>query len=95
MYALLSKGLIKEDTPDQIIVELKNGSAFNKQRLESKKAELQNKCKKYLGKELVINIVANDQSDHQKKNDLKTKQAAFNHPFVVEAQKMFNGEIIN
>ena len=30
-----------------------------------------------------------------KKNEIKARQAALNHPLVVEAQRLFNGEIIN
>ncbi len=98
MFALLSKGRIKEESDNKIIVEIKNGSAFNKKRIKSQKADLQTICKKFLEKDLIINIQAENSSlnKRQKKKDkIKRKQAAFNHPLVVGAQKLFNGEIIN
>ncbi|MCP3873201.1 MAG: DNA polymerase III subunit gamma/tau [Desulfobacteraceae bacterium] len=98
MYALLSNGVVKDKNQTQIIVELKNGSAFNKKRVESKKAELQKICKKFLGKDLTIDIISDNNmvaQNQKKKNEIAAKKAAFNHPLVVEAQKIFNGEIIN
>jgi hypothetical protein len=58
-------------------------------------------CKKFLGKHLVIKLVPQKSKTgpkteyDQKKNKTKAMQAVFNHPFVVKAQKMFDGEIIN
>lgn len=98
MYALLSKGRVNDKEPDQIIVELDNCSAFDKNRIESKKGGLQKECKKFLGKNLIINICSVNpimEQNNKKKNEKLAKQAAFNHPFVIEAKKMFNGEIIN
>jgi len=98
MFALLSKGLTKEKGKDEILVELKKCSSFDKKRLEAKSPELKAICKQFLGKHLTINILS--QNNHQTQNDNKTKktrakQAAFTHPLVVEAQKIFNGEILN
>ena len=98
MFALLSKGKVTQTKTHEIIVELKNGSSFDKARLEKKKQELEETCKKFLGKSLIIKILSqhnNITQNNKKKNELKAKQAAFNHPLVVEAQKIFNGEIIN
>lgn len=97
MFALLSKGSVKEKPQNKIIVELENCSSFDINRLETKKHELQAVCKEFLGKHLTVKIIS--QNNHlkksNKKNETKAKQAAFNHPLVVEAQKIFNGEIIN
>ncbi|NOX34278.1 MAG: DNA polymerase III subunit gamma/tau [Deltaproteobacteria bacterium] len=98
MFALLSKGFIKEKDNGEIIVDLKNCSSFDKKRLESKKPELQKLCKEFLGKKLIFNIVSEKNKfakNENEKNEKKARQAAFNHPLVVEAQKMFNGRIIN
>jgi len=101
IFTLFAKGKIIETSPDEIIIELKNGSSFDKKRLEKKRSELQNMCKKFLGKHLTIKFVPGksktspETGSDQKKNKTKTRQAAFNHPFVVKAQKMFDGEIIN
>ncbi|MBU1344435.1 MAG: DNA polymerase III subunit gamma/tau [Proteobacteria bacterium] len=98
MFALLSKGLVKEQDHGDIHVELKDCSYFDKKRLESKMSELQNICREFLGKSLTIDIQAKKNKstkNHSKKDEQKAKQTAFNHPLVVEAQKLFNGEIIN
>ena len=98
MFALLSKGKVNQTQTREIIVELENSSSFDKARLEKKKQELQEACKEFLGKSLTIKILSqnnNTSQNNKKKNDLKSRQAAFNHPLVVEAQKIFNGEIIN
>ncbi|MBU8910245.1 MAG: DNA polymerase III subunit gamma/tau, partial [Desulfobacterales bacterium] len=98
MFALLSKGKVIQTNTSEIIVELKNGSSFDKTRLERKKDELQDMCKKFLGKSLIIKILSENNNltrNNKKKNEMKAKQASFNHPLVVEAQKIFNGEIIN
>ena len=97
MFALLSKGKITQTETGDIIVELKNGSSFDKTRLKKTKTELQNICKEFLGKHLTIKLIPGKnktEPDHKKK-EIKARQAAFNHPLVVEAQKMFDGEIIN
>ena len=89
---------MKEKNPGQICVELKNCSSFDKKRLDKKKQELQMICKKILKKDLSIDIVSEKntsvQSDLEKKHR-QARQAAFNHPLVLEAKKLFNGEIIN
>ena len=98
MFALLSKGKVSQTKSREMVVELKNSSSFDKARLEKKKQELQDICKEFLGKSLIIKILSENNNvtqDNNKKNELKAKQAAFNHPLVVEAQKIFNGQIIN
>jgi DNA polymerase-3 subunit gamma/tau len=98
MFALLSKGITKENGSSEIIVELKNCSSFDKKRLKTKQQALQTICKEFLGQQLTINIVSENNplpQHHTTKNNIKDRQAAFNHPLVVEAQKIFDGEIIN
>jgi DNA polymerase-3 subunit gamma/tau len=98
MFALLSKGKVTQTKTREIIVELKNSSSFDKARLEKKKQELQDICKEFLDKSLTIKTLSRNNNiiqNNEKKNELKAKQAAFNHPLVVEAQKIFNGQIIN
>ncbi|MCP4021384.1 MAG: DNA polymerase III subunit gamma/tau [Desulfobacteraceae bacterium] len=97
IFALLSNGIKKEETKDDIILELIQCSALNKSRLESKKNELGKKCKEFFGKNLIINIgleTGNGQN-HKNGSDLKKKQTVLHHPLVQEARKLFNGEIIN
>jgi len=98
MYALLIKGHVSKETSDQITVELKNCSSFDKRRLETKKKELEKECSDFLNKHLVILMaLSNDvhAPNNKKKNELKARQAVRSHPFVVQAQKIFDGEIIN
>jgi DNA polymerase-3 subunit gamma/tau len=97
MVALLSKGQVKEDT-DKVIVELDNCSAFDKKRIEDKQPDIVAECKRVLGKTLEIAVLSqNDvlKKETHKKKQAKAIQAAFNHPLVVEAQKLFDGKIIN
>ena len=97
MVALLSKGRVTESS-DQVRVELDKCSGFDKQRLDSKMGELVHACREHLGKKLDITILSqNDvlKTQDKKKTEMKTMQAAFNHPLVVEAQKKFDGKIIN
>jgi DNA polymerase-3 subunit gamma/tau len=103
MFVLFSKANVIEPSSDDIVVELQNGSSFDKARIEKQKGELQKMCMDFLGKRLAVNLIHTDPKINQthknqtnkKKNELKARQAAFNHPLVVEAQKMFDGEIIN
>jgi len=97
MFTLLSKGHVINKA-EKIIVELENGSSFDKTRLKKTKPELQKICKEFLGKQLTINMISQNKKLTQNepdKDDHKARQAAFNHPLVIEAQKMFDGEIIN
>ncbi|MCG8643484.1 MAG: DNA polymerase III subunit gamma/tau [Desulfobacterales bacterium] len=98
MFALIKKGRVFENETGKIRVELDNCTSFDQNRIQAKKKELEEDCRAFLNKELVIQI--NSRTDAptrniKKKNEIKAKQAAFNHPFVVEAVKLFDGEIIN
>jgi len=96
IFALLKKGIVNKTTLKEIIIDLKDCSSFDKKRLKDKNTELQKRCSDFLGKRLVINILSENKKISSKdSNGTKIKQAAINHPLVVEAQKMFNGEIIN
>jgi len=96
MFALLSKGIIKESSDNEITVEVKTSSSFENKRIENKKYELETMCKKFLGKYLTIKIVSQKTKLTQSSNkEKKNRAAAFNHPMVVEAKQIFNGEIIN
>ncbi len=97
-HALLKKALVKPKGNDEIMVELKDCSAFDLKRLESKKSKLQELCHSFLGKQLTLSVASKApqaNKNYQKKNETKAKHAAFNHPLVLDAQKMFNGQIIN
>jgi len=98
IFALLTKGSAKENSHGEIHVELENCSSFDKKRLENKEDELKHLCREFLGKTLNIKIgIPGPRPDEplQQKNEIKARQAALNHPLVVEAQRLFNGEIIN
>jgi DNA polymerase III subunit gamma/tau len=96
MFALLSKGEVNESTPGTVKVQLHKCSAFDKSRLGTKKQELLSLCKSFLGKNLEIEIMSEnslpDKPDKQKAN---MKMVAQNHPLVLDAQRIFDGEIIN
>jgi DNA polymerase-3 subunit gamma/tau len=98
IFALLTKGAAKENSHGEIIVELENCSSFDKKRLENKENELKHLCREFIGKNLTIKIILQDNrlnDSLEQKNEIKARQAALNHPLVVEAQRLFNGEIIN
>nr|MDA8133970.1 DNA polymerase III subunit gamma/tau [Desulfobacteraceae bacterium] len=64
----------------------------------NKENELKHLCREFLGKNLTFKIILQDNSLNdslEQKNETKARQAALNHPLVVEAQRLFNGEIIN
>jgi DNA polymerase-3 subunit gamma/tau len=96
MFALLSKAVVDESSPGSVQVKLYNCSAFDTSRLKTKKGELQTLCKNFLEKNLDITIMSETQSiakpDKQKAS---MKVAARNHPLVLDAQRIFDGEIIN
>jgi DNA polymerase-3 subunit gamma/tau len=98
IFALLTKGSVKENSHGEISVELENCSSFDKKRIENKENELKHLCREYLGKNLTIKIILQNNSLNdslEQKNETKARQVALNHPLVVEAQRLFNGEIIN
>ncbi len=97
IHALMVKAKVKEPDDSHILVELENCSAFDKSRLENKRKELIDLCRNFLGKTLNFNIVSENSPviEHQKNHeDIKVKQAAFGHPLVQEAIRIFDGEII-
>lgn len=96
MFALLSKGEVTESPPGTIQVQLHNCSAFDKSRLSTKKQELISQCKSFLGKNLVIAIMSeNSLPDKPDKQMTNMKMVAQNHPLVLDAQRIFDGKIIN
>lgn len=97
LFALLSKARVNQSKTDEIIVNLKNCSSFEKDRLENRKNELQTMSRQFLEKKLTIKIVSENNKTNQNnsKKTAKTRQKIISHPFVVEAQKIFNGKIIN
>ena len=92
MFTLLSKACSKEEDHENIVVQLKNCSSFDKKRIDSKKHILKTICKDLLNKNLIIKII---QVTVNKESNLNKKQAAYNHPMVVEAKKIFDGKILN
>ncbi len=97
IHVLLINAKVREPDDGHILVELENCSAFDKSRLENKRKDLIDLCRNFLGKTLSFNIVSENSPviEHQKNHeDIKIKQAAFGHPLVQEAIRIFDGEII-
>ena len=96
IFALLSKGQADESNPETVLVKLYKCSAFDKSRLKTKKEELHSLCKNFLGKTLEITIMSENEPlgkpDKQKTNQ---RMVARNHPLVLDAQRIFDGQIIN
>ena len=91
------KAKVSEPDAGHILVELENCTAFDKSRLENKRKELIDLCQTFLGKRLNFNIVSENSPiiEHQKNHDdIKIKQAAFGHPLVQDAIRIFDGRII-
>ncbi len=96
IFALLSKAKVNESSPGSVQVELYNCSAFDTTRLKKKREELKALCKKFLKKNLDIVIMSETESlGKPDKQKASMKAAARNHPLVVDAQRIFDGEIIN
>lgn len=93
IYALLSKAKVDSSESQKFKIILTGCSAFDKHRLDNKKKELENLCHRITGRGLEIKISANMTNDN--KTRFNAKHAALNHPMVVEAQKIFNGKILN
>ena len=96
MFVLLAKGQVDASGPDALRVNLQECSAFDKSRLKTKRDALRLLCKDFLGKTLEITVVSETQSPG-KPDKPKTVMtaAARNHPLVIDAQRLFDGEIIN
>ncbi|MCP4722235.1 MAG: hypothetical protein GY860_22475, partial [Desulfobacteraceae bacterium] len=96
IFALLSKGQVDESSLETVQVKLYKVSAFHKSRLKTKKEELHLLCNNLLGKKLEITIMSENglpgKPDKQKANQ---KMVARNHPLVLDAQRIFDGEVIN
>ncbi|MBU0969032.1 MAG: DNA polymerase III subunit gamma/tau [Proteobacteria bacterium] len=96
IFALLSRGQVDTSGNDTIQVCLSNCTAFDKSRLKIKKEELITLCKNFLGKPLEITILSKtDPPGLPDKEKAKLSALAHNHPFVLDAQRIFDGEIIN
>ena len=96
IFALLSKAKVDQSNPGSIQVELYNCSAFDTARLKTKREELRALCKKILKKNLDIAIMSENESlGKPDKQEASMKVAARNHPLVLDAQRIFDGEIIN
>lgn len=96
IFALLTKIPAPPEGEDDIILHLNECSAFDQKRLESKGKQLQDLCHSLLGRHLTIHVTPKKKTaPASKKKEIKARQAAYNHPLVVDAQKIFNGEIIN
>ena len=96
IFALLSKARVDESNPENVQVKLYNCSAFDTTRLKTKRAELQALCKNFLEKDLDIAIMSETESlGKPDKQKASMKVAARNHPMVLDAQRIFDGEIIN
>ncbi|MBU1196024.1 MAG: DNA polymerase III subunit gamma/tau [Proteobacteria bacterium] len=96
IFALLTKIPAPPESEDDIILHVNDCSAFDQKRLESKEKQLQDLCSSLLGRHLTIHISPKKKTaPASRKKEIKARQAAYNHPFVVDAQKLFNGQIIN
>ncbi len=96
IFALLAKARVDESSPGSVQVKLYNCSAFDTARLKKKREELQTLCKNFLEKNLDIAIMSETQSPGKPdKQKASMKVAARNHPLVLDAQRIFDGEIIN
>jgi DNA polymerase III subunit gamma/tau len=105
IFTLISNGIIKENPPDEIILELNNCSAFDKGRIEGKTQELEKICVDCTGKRLIININAggspqniknmvNDEAKMRERVPQTLQELINNNPLVMKAIKLFNAEII-
>lgn len=93
MFALFTKESTNIENNQEIVVALKNCSQFDLNRIKKKTPQLQEICRQIVEKELVINTICQEIPASQ--NKPQSKQAAFNHPLVMETQRMFNGEIVS
>ncbi len=97
VFTILSRGAVQEPSPNELLVELANCSSFEGQRVRKKEDELRQMCDGFLGKRLTIRILELSPppgKTGQDQAEVKAGPGAFTHPLVIEAQKMFNGEII-
>ncbi len=98
LSALLSKAQVTEPEPGVLEVLLHNCSAFDQNRLKTKKDALKKACANFLNKQLTVRVMS--QADPLSRAapdpaETKARHAALHHPLVKDAQELFNGEIIN
>jgi DNA polymerase III subunit gamma/tau len=96
IFALFSKAKVDVSSPESVQVKLYDCSAFDTSRLKTKREELKALCKKTLKKNLDIVIMSETEPlGKPDKQETGMKIAARNHPLVLDAQRIFDGEIIN
>lgn len=97
IYTLLSRGQARIEE-DRIRVALEIRSDFEKSRLKSKTAELQQLSKKMLGKPIEFRMTSEPRKPREnletRKAEEKARQEASMHPLVQETRRLFDGEII-
>ena len=97
---LVNRADIAKQTQDEITIELKNCSSYEKKRLEAKKEQLEALCREAMGKKLCMKLSCENRSasstasQNGGNNEMKSRQEALYHPLVVDAQKIFNAQII-
>jgi DNA polymerase-3 subunit gamma/tau len=95
--AILSKGRLQNISDTDIVIEL-NGKAFERSRIESKRAELESICHDFYGRKLKVQIIGNctpQESGNQGKSPAKLRQEVLNHPLVADAIKLFSGTVVD
>ncbi|MBI9088160.1 MAG: DNA polymerase III subunit gamma/tau [Desulfobacterium sp.] len=97
LSVILSKGRLQNISDTDIVIEF-NGKAYERSRIESKRAELEAICHDFYGKKLKVQIVGNcapPQSGEQGKSPAKLRQEVLNHPLVADAIKLFSGTVVD
>ncbi len=97
LSVILSKGRLQNISDTDIVIEL-NGKAYERSRIESKRAELESICHDFYGKKLKVQIVGNctpQESGEQGKSPAKLRQEVLNHPLVADAIKLFSGTVVD
>jgi DNA polymerase-3 subunit gamma/tau len=95
--AILSKGRLQNISDTDIVIEL-NGKAFERSRIESKRAELESICHDFYGRKLKVQIIGNctpQESGNQGKSPAKLRQEVLSHPLVADAIKLFSGTVVD
>ena len=95
---LIARAKITKETQDEITIELKNCSSYEKKRLETKKEQIETICRESFGKKLNMRLISANKPaptpPQDGGNDMKSRQEALYHPLVVDTQKIFNAQII-
>jgi DNA polymerase-3 subunit gamma/tau len=98
IHVLLSRGQITSETETELAFHLSGCTGFDKKRLTDKQKELDNQCRKFMGKALTIHVKSDPRHPARAaaaSEDSRARQAAIQHPLVQHAQELFDGEIIN